>query len=91
MRIPAPSELGIDAGQHQSNSNLDWAAIHGRLDQLGATCFHMQKTPEGGYRISCLLPTGQQGQTRHVEAEALSESDAVRMALDKIEEWAASR
>jgi hypothetical protein len=91
LHIPSPGELGIETGQHGVHSDLDWAVIHSRLDQLGATCFQMQKTLEGGYRISCLLPTGRQGETHHVEAVAVSESDAVRLALAQVDEWARSR
>jgi len=62
-----------------------------RLDRLGATCFHLERLPEGACRITCLLPTAQQGRSHRIEAVASSEGDAVRLILAKAQEWAANR
>lgn len=92
LRIPSPEELGIGRGDAAlaSPARVDWSAVHGRLDQLGATCFLMQRNPDG-IRVSCLLPAGQQGKSRHVEARASSEAEAVRLTLAKVEEWATAK
>jgi hypothetical protein len=51
-------------------------------------CFHLEKLTPGGYRFSCLLPTAQPGRTHRIEAEAVTETEVVRLALAKAEEWA---
>jgi hypothetical protein len=89
LRIPCPEDLGIGAEQRGAASSVDWSAVHGRLNQLGATCFQEQKTAQGGYRIICLLPARQQGQLHHIEVDAASETEAVRRALAEAEEWTA--
>jgi hypothetical protein len=75
-------------GQPETAS-IDWAAVHDRLDRLGATCFHLERLPQGAYRITCLLPTDQQGRSHRIEVAAASEGDAVRLILVKAQEWAA--
>jgi hypothetical protein len=91
LRIPCPEDLGIGLGQRPAAAEIDWGTFHSRLNQLGATSFQTTRTREGGYQVTCLLPGRQQGQTHHVEAQAGSEAEAVRLALAQIEEWAASR
>jgi hypothetical protein len=85
--IPSPEELGIAISRSAENASTDWSEVHKRLDQLGATCFHLEKST-GGCRITCLLPTAQEGRTHRIEAEASSEADAVRATLAQAEEWA---
>jgi len=91
LRIPSPEDLGIGLEQQPSAAQIDWTAFHSRLNQLGATSFQTRRTREGAYQVTCLLPSRQQGQTHHVEARAVSEAEAVRLALAQIEEWAGSR
>jgi hypothetical protein len=71
--------------------NVDWTSVHNQLDRLGATCFNLERRPEGGCRITCLLPTDQRGRSHRIEAEASSDADAVRLALAKAQDWAAGR
>src|SRR5687768_12360405 len=56
VRLPAPEALGI-----RGQAVLDLNTVHRRLDQLGATCFQVDRLSQGGCRVTCLLATGQQG------------------------------
>ncbi len=70
---------------------IDWTAVHNRLDRLGATCLQRQKLSTNGWRITCLLPTNQQRWSHRIDAQAASEAEAVRLLLAKAEEWAGGR
>ena len=89
LALPAPEELGIDSAP--ASVATDWAAVHRRLDELGATCFHLDKVADGGYRVTCLLPTGQPSRTHRVEAQAASEATALALALERVETWVKRR
>ena len=91
ISIPSPEELGVAQRRPPQNAALDWTEVHTRLDHLGASCFHLEKCSKGRSRVTCLLPTGQQGRSRRIEAEADTEAEAVRTALAKAEEFAQSR
>jgi hypothetical protein len=91
LHMPSPEELGIGSASPAATPTLDWGAVHSRLNQLGATCFLVQRTAQGSYRISCLLPAGQSGRAHRIEAEAGAEAEAVRLALTRVEEWAGGR
>ena len=91
LRMPSPEELGVANVQRFDAPNLDWAMVHSQLDRLGVTCFHLERTPTGGYRLTCLLPTTQRDRTHRIEAEASSEAEAVRLTLAKAQEWAVAR
>ena len=87
LHISSPEELGIASGSAPLNSTLDWNAVHARLGQLNAS-FQSRHSPQGYFEFTCLLPTARAGQTHRIEAHAASEAEAVRLALDKIDEWA---
>ena len=89
--MPSPEELGVADAKRLDHSSIDWTAVHNQLDRLGANCFHLERTPKGGYRMSCLLPTNQRDRSHRIEAEASSEADAVRLTLAKAQEWAGGR
>jgi hypothetical protein len=89
--MPSPQELGVADLKRPENASVDWAAVHNRLDHLGATCFHLERTPEGSSRITCLLPTEQRGRSHRIEAQAATEADAIRLLLAKAQEWTAER
>jgi hypothetical protein len=89
--MPSPQELGVADLKQPENPIVDWAAVHNRLDRLGATCFQLERTPQGSCRITCLLPTDQRGRTHRIEADASTEADAVRLALARAQEWVAGR
>ncbi len=89
LRIPAPEDLGVQAAR--LSASLDWAAVHARLDQLGATCFHLERLPEGSYRFTCLLPTSQRDRQHRIEASGADKADTIRLALSRAEAWAQAR
>jgi hypothetical protein len=88
LHMPSPEELGVAGIKRSDNPSVDWTAVHSQLNLLGATCFHLERTVTGGYRINCLLPTNHRDRTHRIEAEASSEADAVRLVLAKAQEWA---
>jgi hypothetical protein len=89
--LPTPEQLGVGLSKESQRKAIDWANVHDRLERLGASCFHQQKVPEGGYRITCLLPTAQSERTHRIEAQAATEAEAVRAVLARAEQWAAGR
>src|SRR5262245_10614748 len=84
--LPAPEQLGI-AMVKTPESAIDWTAVHRRLDQMGATCFQLERSVSGGCKVMCLLPTGQANHSRRLEAQANTQAEAVRLVLDQAEEW----
>jgi hypothetical protein len=91
LRLPPPEDLGIGNPAAAEPSAVDWAAFHGRLNRLGATCFHLERTGPNACRITCFLPTRQQGRNHRIEAQAANEAEAARLALAKAEEWASGQ
>jgi hypothetical protein len=90
--MPTPEQLGIKPPPAPLlESPVDWSGVHRRLDQLGVACFQVEKPAAGGYRVICLVPTGQPGQHRRVEGHSATRAEAVRLVLAKVEEWAAAR
>jgi hypothetical protein len=90
ISIPLPEELGL-ATAKAADGGIDWGTVNHRLDGLGATCFQMQRVPEGRWHVLCLLPTAQPNQTHRVEAEADAKAEAIRLALEQAEQWAGKR
>jgi hypothetical protein len=83
--LPSPEQLGVSAGAVQ---RVDWNALHESLQRLGAVGLHVDRFPSGAYRVSLQLPTGQPERTHHIEAEAATEAEAARLALERGEQWA---
>jgi|GEM_PF-4876076 len=88
LSIPSPEELGVAKAD---NVAVDWTTVHNQLNRMGASCFHLEKLANGGCRITCLLPSGQEGRSRRIEAEAASEAEAIRATLAKADEWVSRR
>ena len=87
LSIPTPEELGLAAGKSDGQRS-DWSAARSRLDQLGATYYRLEKAPEGGFSFVCALPYPQTpARQRQFEATAASEPEAIRQALDQVEQW----
>jgi hypothetical protein len=86
--IPSPRELGITSGRPTQAASVDWAALHQRLERLGASSTHAEKLGQDRFRFTCLLPTGAPDRLHRIEAEASSEDEAVRLVLDQAEAWA---
>jgi hypothetical protein len=89
--MPSPEQLGVVGTKRPDDAGVDWTAVHNQLNRLGATCFHLERVPGGGYRMNCLLPTNQPDRTHRIEAEAVSEADAVRLVVAKAQEWAGGK
>ncbi|GIW80995.1 MAG: hypothetical protein KatS3mg105_2802 [Gemmatales bacterium] len=79
LRLPSPEELGLTA----SKPVFDWTAAHRRLEQLGATCFHIERLASGDYRVTAMFTTGSADRTRRIDAEAASAEQAAQMLLEK--------
>jgi hypothetical protein len=94
--LPSPEELGIKVGVPAPApaavvAALDWNQIHARLEQLGVIHFQRDRLPQGGFRVTCSLPTGTPAQAHQVEAVAATESAAVLDALQRAEAWSTAR
>ena len=85
LSLPPPEQLGI--GAPTPAADVDWNAVHRRLHNLGSTSYQSQRTADG-YRFTCLLPTADPSRTQRVEAQAASEAEAIRVALNRAEQWA---
>jgi hypothetical protein len=88
LHIPSPEQLGVFATKPSEDTPVDWAAVHNRLNALGAACFHMEKVGQGSCRITCLIPTNQQGHMHRIEAQAANEAEAIRLTLSKADDLA---
>jgi hypothetical protein len=86
LTLPPPEELGVTLVRKKAAP--DWNAIHRRLGQAGASDFRLDKLPQGGYRATLFLPTGQKNCKHHIEAPGTTEAEAVCLALDRAEKWA---
>jgi hypothetical protein len=85
--IPSPEEAGIAAPTPAAAAtDVDWNNAYRRLRALNAD-FQLCKQ-QSGFRFTCLMPTSQPGRIHRVEAEAASEAEAVRLTLDRAEQWA---
>jgi len=89
LAIPSPEQLGVSCTK--ADVAVDRNAVHARLENLGATCVHEEKQADGGYRITCMLPTAQPGCSHCVAAQANNSVDALRAVLDEAESWAARK
>ena len=88
LTIPTPEELGLAAAVKSNASSGDWSAARVRLEQLGASHYRLEKTPEGGFSFVCALPYPETpGRQREFEARADSEPEAIRQALEQVEQW----
>lgn len=89
LRLPSPEELGVVAAKPAAASDAD--ALHRRLEQLGATCLHLEKQTQGGYLVCCLLPTAQPGRSHRIDATAAGSTEALRLVVERAEAWAAGK
>jgi hypothetical protein len=82
--IPSPEQLGLAP---VPSSGVDWEATRGRLRQMGATSFLIDRAPAGGYCFSCWVPAEQAGKSYRVDAEGATEAEAVRLCLERADRW----
>jgi hypothetical protein len=86
LMMPPPEQLGV-GGTRKVESPVDWDLVHRRFHEAGATCFQLDNRPQGGCRLICLLPTANPDHTHRIEAEAATEAEVARLALERLEEW----
>jgi hypothetical protein len=97
LKLPSPGELGLlteavpSSEKCKTGSAVDWADIHRRLDRLGALSFHQENLPEGGCRVTFLLPTDQPNRAQQIDARAETPAEAVGLALERAETWTAGK
>src|SRR5262249_40346188 len=76
LKTPPPEHPGLAPA---TTASTDWDATRGRLRQLKALCYQLDRVPAGGYKFTCWLPAEQAGKSYRVEAEATGEAEAVRL------------
>jgi hypothetical protein len=96
IAIPSPEQAGVAAvvpataagvaAPAAAAPEFDWNNAYRRLRALNAD-FQLCKH-QAGFRFTCLMPTSQPGRIHRVEAEAGSEAEAVRLTLERAEQWA---
>lgn len=79
LLMPSPQQLGVTVRPAESDVNV--AAMHARIKELGIVSFHMEGLPDGRCRFTCWLPREQPGRTQRIEAVAVTEAEAVRVGL----------
>ena len=90
MSIPSPEKLGVQPRAVQlpaAQAEVDWTATRRRLRELGVLTFQLDHPAEGGCHFICLLPTGDPGRSHRIDARGATETEAVRLALTRAEEW----
>ena len=80
LRMPSPDELGV--GPKSRAKDVDWSGVRDRMKALSVSSFHLQKL-EGGYRFTCVVPVA--GERRKIEADGLTEAEAIDLALSRAE------
>jgi hypothetical protein len=86
LMMPSPEQLGVRETR-KAESTVDWDLVHRRFHEAGATCFQLDNHPQGGCRLTCLLPTVNPDRTHRIEAVAATEAEVARLALERLEEW----
>jgi len=84
--LPSPEALGIRI----ATPTLDWNKTHEKLHQLGALGFHEERLPSGDYRVTLMIPFGNQ-KAHQIEVIGTNEAAAVNSALENAESWAATK
>jgi hypothetical protein len=92
LSLPAPEKLGI-TGQTPAAptapSGVDWNAVHAYMKSIGVQEFGLERVPEGGYRFSVVMPTAEAGRSCRIDGAGSTETEAVRVCLDKTYRWLA--
>jgi hypothetical protein len=92
LQLPSPEQLGVSADSTPAANAArptaaNWAALHQRLEQVGATCFHKERLASGLCRVTCLIPTGQPDRQRRIEVQAASEMEALDLTMAQLNAW----
>lgn len=99
--MPSPDQLGVQVPVNlvqqpaqparPVETALDWTAARRRMKELGVSGFVVDEPPSGGCHFTCWISNPATQQSRRIEALAASESEAVRLALDRVAQLAARR
>jgi hypothetical protein len=90
VTIPSPEQFGVTAAK-PAGAGADLSEARRRLKDLGAVCFQLEDLPQGQVRVVCLLSIPGTDRQHRIEAQASSEFEAVRLGLERAEQWAARR
>jgi hypothetical protein len=80
LRMPSPEQLGV--GPKTRQAEVNWTTVRTRMESLSVSSFHLQKL-EGGFRFTCVVPVA--GERRKIEADGLTEAEAIDLALTRAE------
>lgn len=86
VTIPSPAQLGIESSP--TPETVDWASAKNRLERLGAISLNLDRERSGEVRFTCLFATAMANKKHRVEAVAATEAEAVRLVLERSEQWA---
>lgn len=91
ISMPAPEHFNIQNGLvaksvAPSNQQVDWAMVHARLRTAGSVTFQSDKTSTG-HRVLCMIPGKLPGSLQRFESHDESESHAIQLLLEKLNEW----
>jgi hypothetical protein len=86
LSIPSPEILGIV--NPQRSETIHGMEMRQRLDRLGVVCTNLEKPAQGGFRFICILPTARPARNHRVEAVADTEAEAIRLVVERSEQWA---
>jgi hypothetical protein len=81
LTLPSPEQLGV--ALRPVDNELDWTAIHARIEELGIVSFHMDRLADGRARFTCWVPRDRPGLTQRIEAVAATKTEAVQLGLQQ--------
>ncbi len=87
LSLPAPDKLGITPQAPVDPNAIDWNAMHAYTKSIGALSFGTDRSAEGGFRCSIVMPTAKSDQTYRIDGNGATEAEAVRVCLDKTYRW----
>lgn len=92
LNLPPPEQLGVSTAKIAAyptgvTETVDWNAVHFHLRRLGAVAFQLVRADDH-VRVTFLLPTGERERTQRIEVTSASEAEAVRLALEKADQFA---
>lgn len=101
LTVPPPEELGLrnassaepavaPANVKPASRNVDWTAVHARIDRLGVTCFQVQSGENATTRVTGLFAVAE-GRVRRIEATGTSASEAIDSFMAELDSWTAKK
>jgi hypothetical protein len=81
--MPSPERLGVAMPRPAAGSPLDITDLARRLQQVGASGYHLDRLPGGDFCFTCWVPGAQPGVSKRFEALGATEAEAARAALEQ--------